>query len=113
MATVIEHDQWATAPGRWSGRWEGGRFGVPLSLLFHSSVGDGRGAPLLTHPYPVAVVVQRGTARFTVGDEEFDARAGQIIVCPANVPHGFRSIGNGLLETVNIHASGEAMGIAV
>lgn len=112
MHRVIDQNQWAASPGRWSGKWEGGRHGMPVSLLFHSSVGLGRGMPPICHPYPVAVVVQRGRARFTVGDDTFEARAGQIVVCPANVPHAFQSIDDGILETVNVHASGEATGFA-
>jgi len=50
-----------------------------------------------------------GSARFTIGDEQFDAVAGQILVCPAEVPHGYKNLGPGLLEAINIHANGKSI----
>jgi mannose-6-phosphate isomerase-like protein (cupin superfamily) len=44
--------------------------------------------------------------RFTVGAETVDAVAGQILVCPANVPHKFENLGPGLLEQIDIHEAG-------
>ena len=38
--------------------------------------------------------------------EVIDASAGQIIVCPANVPHKFENLGPGLLEQIDIHEAG-------
>jgi mannose-6-phosphate isomerase-like protein (cupin superfamily) len=31
---------------------------------------------------------------------------GQILVCPAHVPHGYKNLGPGLLEAINVHANG-------
>ncbi|WP_083288375.1 cupin domain-containing protein [Jiangella alba] len=46
-----------------------------------------------------------GEALFTVGDDEIVGRAGQIIVCPAQVPHKFAKTGTGRLEMIDVHAS--------
>ncbi|WP_442874189.1 cupin domain-containing protein [Devosia sp. SL43] len=47
--------------------------------------------------------MRNGRARFTVGDETVEAVAGQIVVCPANVPHKFENLGPELLEQIDIH----------
>jgi mannose-6-phosphate isomerase-like protein (cupin superfamily) len=43
--------------------------------------------------------------RFTVGGQDVEAAAGQIVVAPANVPHKFVNVGSGQLEMVCIHPS--------
>ena len=35
--------------------------------------------------------------------------AGQILICPAGVPHKYTNLGPGLLEAVNIHANGTSI----
>jgi mannose-6-phosphate isomerase-like protein (cupin superfamily) len=38
-----------------------------------------------------------------VGEEQFEAGAGPIVFAPAGIPHKFRNIGPGRLETTDIH----------
>ena len=66
----------------------------------------GRGPRLHRHPYAEVFVVQEGRATFTVGDATIEARAGQIVVAPAGVPHKFVNSGSGPLRQVDIHPSG-------
>jgi len=106
---IIEQDQWANAPGQWSGVWQGGKHGAPITVIFHSSEGAGHGPDLHTHPYSETFIIRTGSARFTIGEAQFDAVAGQILVCPADVPHGYKNLGPGLLEAINIHANGESI----
>ncbi|UCC99052.1 MAG: cupin domain-containing protein [Phycisphaerales bacterium] len=40
-----------------------------------------------TSPYDAVVQVLDGTARLTIGGDDKTARAGQLIIMPANVPH--------------------------
>jgi hypothetical protein len=47
---VIEQSSWADRAGEWSGIWEGGAHGAPITVIFHSSVGPGHGPDLHTHP---------------------------------------------------------------
>jgi mannose-6-phosphate isomerase-like protein (cupin superfamily) len=105
MAHVIEMATWANDPARWHGELQGQPYGNGLSLIFFSSDKPGGGPRLHTHPYPETFIVQKGRALFTIGDDEIEATAGQILVCPANTPHKFRNLGPGELVQIDIHAS--------
>ena len=53
----------------------------------------------------VAVLSQKETQLvpgqlFVIGDETLEAEAGQILICPAGVPHKYANLGPGLLEAV-------------
>lgn len=89
-----------------SHRFDGADHEAPVSFfLTHSEPGDGPG--LHRHPYAETFIVQEGQATFTVGDETIEARAGDIVVAPAHVPHAFVNSGSGLLRSVNIHPVAE------
>ncbi len=102
QARVVERESWAETPGEWRGEVQG--FGGGLSLIFVSA-GIGEGPRLHSHPYPETFIVRAGRALYTIGDETIEAEAGQILVVPAGVPHKFRSLGPGKLESIDIHAS--------
>ncbi len=106
---VIEQASWAIEPGQWRGTWEGGAHGAPITVIFHSSVGPGHGPRLHTHPYPETFIIRAGRALFTIGEQQHEAVEGQILVCPAHVPHKFKSLGPDALEAINIHANGESI----
>lgn len=79
--------------------------GPGISLILESTTRAGVGPRLHTHPYAETFIIRRGGATFTIADEIFDARAGQILVAPADTPHKFvTSVGG--YEAVHIH-SGE------
>lgn len=65
----------------------------------------GAGPRLHRHPYSETFVLRRGSARFTVGDEQLVASGGQVLVVPALVPHKFEKVGDGVLESIHIHAN--------
>jgi quercetin dioxygenase-like cupin family protein len=65
----------------------------------------GAGPALHRHPYEEVFVVLEGEATFTLGDETRVARAGEIVVAPANVPHAFKNAGGGRLRQVDIHVN--------
>jgi mannose-6-phosphate isomerase-like protein (cupin superfamily) len=44
------------------------------------------------HPYQEIFIIQEGIATFTVGSATLEARAGQIILVPAEVPHKFMNL---------------------
>ena len=46
-----------------------------------------------------------GRATVRVDDEQREAKAGEIVVIPANTPHRFVNSGNHLLRQIDIHAS--------
>ena len=106
---VIDKATWADATagsGNWRGEVEGGAHGAGISVIFVHTEKLGGGPRLHKHPYPETFIIRNGRVRFTVGDDTIDASAGQIIVCPANVPHKFENLGPGLLEQIDIHEAG-------
>ena len=77
---------------------------VPFSvILVHAPPGAGPG--LHRHPYPEVFVVESGEASFQLGDDTMVVRGGQIVVGPANVPHGFTNTGPGPLRLTAIHGA--------
>jgi len=87
-------------------RFDGADHDAPVSFfLLHTKPGEGPG--LHRHPYAETFIVQEGEATFTVGDDRIEARAGDIVVAPADTPHGFVNSGSGVLRSVNIHPVSE------
>ena len=106
LGKVIDKAAWADATagiGNWRGEFEGGAYGAGVSIIFVHTDKIGGGPRLHKHPYPETFIIRNGNVRFTVGDDTIDASAGQIIICPANVPHKFVNLGPGRLETTDIH----------
>src|SRR4051794_31221244 len=79
-----------------------GRDEAPVSI-FITEYPRGRGPDLHFHPYPETFVVLDGTARFTAGDEEIVVEAGNVVVVPAETPHGFKGAGDDTLRVVSVH----------
>jgi mannose-6-phosphate isomerase-like protein (cupin superfamily) len=77
---------------------------VPFSIIFVHAA-PGAGPRLHRHPYPEVFVVESGEASFRLGDDTMMVRAGQIVVGPANVPHGFTNTGTGPLRLTAIHGA--------
>jgi quercetin dioxygenase-like cupin family protein len=87
-------------------RFDGADHGAPVSFfIVHAQPGEGPG--LHSHPYTETFIVQEGQATFTLGDDTFEAKAGDIIVAPANAPHAFVNSGKGVLRSVDIHPVAE------
>ena len=81
-----------------------GRDEIPVSI-FITQYERGEGPDLHLHPYAEAFVVHAGTASFTSGDRELTVRAGNVVVVPAETPHGFKYPGNEMLRVVSVHPS--------
>ena len=77
---------------------------APLSI-FVLAYARGEGPDLHLHPYPEVFVVQAGSAAFRAGDERFSVDAGNIVVVPADTPHGFKGAGDDTLRVVSVHPS--------
>jgi quercetin dioxygenase-like cupin family protein len=87
-------------------RFDGAAHDAPVSFfLLHTPPGEGPGPHY--HPYAETFIVEEGQATFTVGDETIEAKAGEIVVAPAEVPHAFVNSGTGVLRSVNIHPAAE------
>jgi mannose-6-phosphate isomerase-like protein (cupin superfamily) len=65
----------------------------------------GSGPKLHRHPYAEVLLVQEGSAAFTVGEDMIDVTGGQIVVAPAGTPHKFVNSGAGPLRQIDIHAN--------
>jgi quercetin dioxygenase-like cupin family protein len=78
---------------------------APVSI-FVTEYARGQGPDLHLHPYPEVFVVETGTAMFTAGDEQLEVAGGNIVVVPAETPHGFKGAGDDTLRVVSVHPSG-------
>ncbi|WMT86959.1 cupin domain-containing protein [Pelagibacterium sp. 26DY04] len=94
-----------TGPEGWHGEWEEPDSGSGVSIIFNRSEAIGYGPQLHTHPYAETFIVRSGTVRFTLGETTHVAKAGNIVVAPAGVPHRFENLGPEPLEMIDIHAS--------
>ena len=59
------------------------------------------------HPYKEILIIQEGVSTFTVGSETLEARAGQVIIVPAETPHKFMNSSDKRLKQVDIHVNKE------
>ncbi len=50
-------------------------------------------------------MVESGQAGFQLGDDTMVVRGGQLLVGPADVPHGFTNTGTGPLRLTAIHGA--------
>ncbi|WP_033289546.1 cupin domain-containing protein [Amycolatopsis jejuensis] len=82
---------------------EGRDAGSPVSVIREYTTVAGTGPRLHQHPYPETFVIQRGRALFTIGAEQREGVAGEVLVAPANTPHKFVSLGPEPYEAVHIH----------
>lgn len=104
---ITRAEDWLKDPVKFRGSWQGGSRGAGISVIASRIDGPGGGPRLHRHPYPETFVIQTGVALFTVGGCQIEARAGEIVVAPANTPHKFENRGPGPLESLNIHESGK------
>jgi mannose-6-phosphate isomerase-like protein (cupin superfamily) len=87
------------------GHLSGSTLGTNFTILFYATEEIGRGPVWHVHPYDEVFIIRSGRAAFTVGETRIEAEAGEVVFAPANVPHKFRNIGPGPLETTDIHLS--------
>ena len=106
LITVTLPETWQTTPGRFAGEWQGGASGANICVIANLIETVGAGVSLHKHPYAETFVVRKGKVTLLIGDETIEAREGQIIVVPAHVPHGFKNLGPGPLEMIDIHENG-------
>lgn len=103
----IKPEEWLKSQDPPKGVWEGHNYGTDCVVIRHSNDDIGKGPSLHIHPYDEIFHVIAGTAEFTIGDRKFEAGAGSIVVGPANIPHAYKNVGPGRLDSVDIHMNGE------
>lgn len=91
--------------GPWRGSVAGIELGGAVTVLTYGTDILGAGPRLHVHPYDETFIVIEGQVRFFVGDAIVDASAGDVVLGPAGVPHKFKNLGPGRLQTVDIHHS--------
>lgn len=106
MSAIIQPADWLENPARFHGEWQGGAFGSNMCVIANRIEDRGGGPRLHKHPYTEVFVVLEGRGRFTIGSERFEARSGQILVCPPDTPHKFENLGPEPLATIDIHEAG-------
>ena len=88
-----------------SSEFEGYLYGDTEISFILVDMRPGEGVRLHQHPYQEIFIIQEGTATYVVGTTTLEARAGQIIIVPADTPHTFVNSGQGKLRQVDIHLS--------
>jgi quercetin dioxygenase-like cupin family protein len=73
------------------------------AFLFRGEPGSGPGPH--RHPYDEVQFIREGRALYTVGEQTFEAGAGEILVIKAGEVHSFRAVGEGPLEQLDVHLS--------
>lgn len=86
---------------------EGYHYGVNCVVIRYSIEEVGKGPNLHIHPYEEVFHILEGRAEFTVGDTTFVAEAGDLVIGPANIPHAYKNLGPGKLDSVDIHLNDE------
>jgi quercetin dioxygenase-like cupin family protein len=90
-------------PGSPRGRqFDGAAHGAEVSFILALNP-PGSGPSLHRHPYEETFILEEGTVRFTVGDDELEATGGEVVVVAAGVPHGFVNVGPGPMRSINVH----------
>ena len=98
MMSVIHTDELSGATLR------GEEHGSSVSLILDRSE-PGQGPRLHRHPYDETWVVVEGNLTFRLGAESLQVGAGDVVIAPPGVPHGFTNDGPGRCRLVCIHAS--------
>lgn len=104
-AVHLRRADWTSRDDLWRGRVAGGDLNTDVSVIFYATHDVGKGPVWHVHPYDEIFILRTGRALFTIGDEKIEAEAGDILMGPAHVPHKYKSLGPGLLESIDIHLS--------
>jgi mannose-6-phosphate isomerase-like protein (cupin superfamily) len=81
------------------------RAGIDISI-FVVHTPPGKFIEMHVHPYSETFVLLAGRGRWTVGDAVNEFSPEQLIVVPAETPHGLRNVGDVPLLVVSVHESG-------
>jgi mannose-6-phosphate isomerase-like protein (cupin superfamily) len=80
------------------------RGGLGACILFIDAPPGGGPSPH-THPYEEVLILLEGEVTVVAGDREIVARAGDVVLIPADTPHAFTNTGDGPLRQIDIHLS--------
>src|SRR5436305_6811324 len=103
----VSASEWQNPGQALRGLLEGKGVQTNITLLRYVTDVVGEGPTLHVHPYDEIFMITEGRARFTVGDRTIDAEAGDVVLGPANIPHGYQNLGPGRLHLLDIQLSPE------
>lgn len=103
----ISKPEWIKAQGPPKGVVEGHHHGFEAVVIRYSVDEIGEGPNLHVHPYDEIFHILNGSAEFTVGSKKIIAKEGDLVIGPANVPHAYKNLGPGRLDTLDIHLNEE------
>lgn len=106
-AVKIPREAWSRGGHLWKGGVSGDDLNSDVVILFVINEEIGSGPSLHLHSYDEIFIVRKGHARFRIGDEMIEAREGDVLMGPANLPHAYENLGPGTLETTDIHLNRE------
>ena len=92
-------DQWR--PGVMTRMLISGRNGARSLCLFEQFVDPGKGAPTHRHSVEEVLTVMAGAAEVWLDDDRVTVTAGQSVIVPAGIRHGFTNVGT---TTLHVHA---------
>ena len=81
------------------------RAGIDITM-FVVRTPPGKFVELHVHPYSETFVLLEGSGRWTAGETVTELSSNQMLVVPADTPHGFRNVGDVPLLMVTVHESG-------
>jgi mannose-6-phosphate isomerase-like protein (cupin superfamily) len=103
----VSASEWQCKGKALRGLLEGKDLNTDITLIRYVTDVVGEGPTMHVHPYDEIFTITEGRARFTVGDKTIDAEAGDVVLGPANIPHGYQNLGPGKLDSLDIHLSSE------
>ncbi len=104
---TVKKEDWIKKENPPKGVIEGKQYGYNCVSIRYSVDNIGEGPNMHVHPYDEVFHILEGTAEFTVGEEKFIAEEGAIVFGPANIPHTYKNIGPGRLDSLDIHLNDE------
>ncbi len=104
---LIPKEKWLKEEDPPKGVLEGHPYGTNCVIIRYSVDGIGEGPNLHVHPYDEVFHILEGRAEFTVGDQKFVAEAGALVIGPANIPHAYKNLGPGRLDSLDVHLNSE------
>jgi len=101
---IFDFDELRFSPTAWL--FEGRKRADIGITVFVVRTPPGKAVELHVHPYSETFVLLEGSGRWTAGDDVVELHANQMLVVPADTPHGFRNTGGEPLVVVSVHESG-------
>ena len=104
---IVPEEKWLKIQDPPKGVFEGHPYGVNCVVIRYSVDEIGEGPNLHVHPYDEVFYIIEGRAEFTVGERKFVAEKGSMVVGPANIPHTYKNLGPGRLDSVDVQLNSE------